>query len=71
MNGYSVIASNDKSANNFYTFLFTSIPYKPQEDVESDGNKLESGELVCNEIYTSSGRHKPSFYVNKCKIQKT
>ena len=39
--------------------------------MEPDGNTLSSYELVCNEIYTSTGRHKSSFYVDPFKRQKT
>ena len=45
----------------------TSVPYTLQEDVESDGNQLASGDLVCNEIYTSTGLQKPLFYVDPYK----
>ena len=34
VNGYGDIASNDESANNFYIFWFTYVPYIPQEDLE-------------------------------------
>ena len=58
MNGYGDISANDKAANIFYIIHFTSVPYTLQEDVESDGNQLESGGLVFNAIYTFPGRHK-------------
>ena len=65
MNGYGAIAANDESENNFYIVCFTYIPYTLQEYVESDENKLAYGELFCNKIYTSPGRHKSLFYVNQ------
>ena len=51
MNGYVAIAANDEAANNFDISRFTSVPYTLQEDLESDGNQLASGEIVCNKIY--------------------
>ena len=38
--------------------------------MESDINQLTSGDLFCNAIYTSPGRHKSRFYVERCKRQK-
>ena len=58
VNGYGDIASNNEAANIFYIFCFTDVKYKIQEDVESCGNKLESGEPVFNETYTYNGWHK-------------
>ena len=46
MNGYGDISANDEAANNLYICCFTFLPYTIQEDVESNGNKLTSGELV-------------------------
>ena len=43
--------------------IWFSVPYTLQEDVESDGNQLSYGDLVCNTIYTSTGWHKSHFYV--------
>ena len=39
----------------FYIAWFAPVLYTLQEDVESDGNQLSSGELVCNDIYKSTG----------------
>ena len=54
-NGYRDIVVNDEATNVFNIIQFTSVPYTLQKYVESDSNKLASGELVCNAIYTSSG----------------
>ena len=70
VNGYGAISPNDEVANNFYIVHFIFFPYTIQEDVESDGNKLSSGDLVCNVIYKYPGRHKSCLYVNSCKKQK-
>ena len=61
MNGYVAIAANDEAANNFDISRFTSVPYTLQENLESDGNQLASGDLVCNVIYTSPVRNKSLF----------
>ena len=71
MKGGGVIYANGVAANNVYIFHFTSVPYTRQEDVESDGSQFESGDLVCNTIYTSPGRNNYFFYVKPCKRQKT
>ena len=39
--------------------------------METDGNQLDSVDLVCNPINTSLGRHKSHFYVELCKRQKS
>ena len=57
-NEYGAISSNDQAANTFYIVRFTYVPYTFQEDVESDVNKLASGDLVFNEIFKSPGQHK-------------
>ena len=57
-NGYGAIAVNNLPANIFYIFCFT---YTLQEDVKSYGNKVASGDPVCNAIYTSHGQHKSLF----------
>ena len=54
----------------FYIVLCKNGSYMIQEDMESDGNKLESGELVCNDIHTYPVCPKPGFYVNTCKRHK-
>ena len=46
MDGYGAIYVNDESANNFYIVCYTYVQYMLQEDVESDGNELESHDLV-------------------------
>ena len=69
MNGNGSIADNDEGAL-FYIVRFKSVTYTHQEDVESDVNKLASGELVYNAIYTSPGRQKSRFYIKPCKGQK-
>ena len=46
MNGYGDIYANGEYGNYFYMVCFTSFPYKLQEYFESDGNKLESGDLI-------------------------
>ena len=61
VNGYGDIADNYEAENNFYIVRFTYVPYALQEDVESDGNQLASGDLVCNVIYTSPVRNKSLF----------
>ena len=58
MNGCGAISANNEAANMFFIVCFTSVPYTLQEDVESYGNKLASGDLVCNVIYTSPRRYK-------------
>ena len=70
MVGYGAIAANDEAANNFYMVHFTSVPYILQENVVSDRNKLSSGDLVCNTIYTYPGWHKSRFYVDPFTRQK-
>ena len=45
-NGYGAIFYNDEAENNFYIVPFTYVPYKLQDDVQSDGNQLLSGDLV-------------------------
>ena len=64
VNGNGAISANDEAENKFYIVWFTSAPYTLQEYVESDGNQLASGDLVCNTIYTFPGRNKSQFYVN-------
>ena len=46
VNGYGAIAANGESANTFYVVCFTYIPLTLQEDVESDGNQLTSGDPI-------------------------
>ena len=58
VNWYGNIYANDEAESNFYIVCFISVPYTIQEDVESYGNQLASGHLVCNKIYTSPGIHK-------------
>ena len=58
MNGYGAIFCNDEGADNFYIFVFTSVQYIVQEDVDSDVNNLAYVDLVCNEMYTYIGQHK-------------
>ena len=70
MNGYGAIAANDEAGNIFYIICFTYFPYTLQEDVVSERNQLAYGDLVCNEIYTSPGRHKSNFYVDPFKRRK-
>ena len=70
VSGYGAIYSNDEAANIFYIVCFISFLYTPLEYVESDGNKFASGDLVCDSIYTSPGRHKSRFYVEPYKKQK-
>ena len=65
VNGYGPIATNDETENNLYIVRFTYVPYIIQEDVETDGNQLASGDLVWNEIYIYLGSNKPIFYVDK------
>ena len=69
MRWYGVIASNDEAANHFYIFCFTYVPYTLKEDVELDGNQLVSGDLVCNAIYKSPGRHKSLFMLIHVKTK--
>ena len=58
---YGAIAANDEDVNILYVVSFISVAYKIQEDVESYGNQLASGDLYFNEIYTHPGRHKSLF----------
>ena len=46
VNWYDAIATNDETENNLYIVRFTYVPYIIQEDVETDGNQLASGDLV-------------------------
>ena len=64
--GYGATSANEETANSFYIFRFTSVPYTSQEDVESDGKKISYGDIFCNAIYTSPGNHKSRFYVDLC-----
>ena len=61
MNGYGAISANDEAENSFYIVLLTYVHYTLQEDVESDRDQLESGDLVCSKIYSSLGWHKSCF----------
>ena len=61
MKGYAAISANNEATNIFYIACFTSVPYTHQENVESDGNILACGGLVCKAIYTSIGWHKIGF----------
>ena len=36
VNGYGAIAANHEATNSFHIACFASVPYTPQEDVESD-----------------------------------
>ena len=67
---YGAITSNDEYSNNVYIVRFKYVPYTPQEDVESDGNQLVSGDPVFNAIYKYPGRHKSQFYVEPYKNKK-
>ena len=69
-NGYGAIYANDEAANILYIVRFTSLPYTIQEYMESDGNKLASGDLVCNTIYKYTEWHKSRFNAEPCKKQK-
>ena len=42
VDGYGAPAANNEYANSSYLFRFKSVPYTPQEDMESDGNKLSA-----------------------------
>ena len=67
MDGCGDIATNDEAIYNFYIVCFEYVPYTLQEDMESDGNKLSYGDLVCNNIYTSTVWPKLIFYIDPCK----
>ena len=67
MNGYGAIYANDEAVHNFYIFCFKYVPYTLHEDVESDGNRLASGNFVCNAIYTSTRQNKSHFNVDLLK----
>ena len=69
MNVYVYIAANYEAEINFYIVCVTSDIYTLQEDVKLYGNKLESGNFFCNEIYTYTRQPKPRFYVEACKRQ--
>ena len=71
VNGHGAISVNYEAANKLYTVFFIYVPYTLQEDVESDGNQLASGELFCSAIYTSPERHKSRFYFVPFKIKKS
>ena len=43
--GYGDIADNDEDANTFCIVHFASVLYMIQEDMESDGNQLASGDI--------------------------
>ena len=66
-NGYGAIDVTDEATNKFYVIRFTSVPYRLQDDVESYGNQLASGEFVFNAIYKFLGWHKSQFYVDPYK----
>ena len=53
LGGYGAIAADDESANDLLWFCFVSVIYILQEDMESDGNQLTSGDLFFNDIYIS------------------
>ena len=67
MDGYGVIAANDEAENNVYIVFCQYLPYTLQEDVESYGNQLTSGDLVCDAIYTSPVWNKLKFYFDPYK----
>ena len=69
VNGNGAIYANDEAANILYIVRFTSLPYTIQEYMESDGNKLASGDLVCNTIYKYPEWHKSRFNDEPCKKQ--
>ena len=67
MIGYVDIAANDETENIFDIVCFTYVPYTPWEDVKLYGNQSASGDIVCNEIFTYTERHKSRLYVEKLK----
>ena len=71
VSGHVAISDNGEAAKIFYSVFFTSIPYTLQEDVESDGNHLSSGDFMCNTSYTYHGFPKLCFYVEPCKRHKS
>ena len=68
MNRCSSISNNGETENNVDIFCFISVLYTLEEYVESGGNQLTSGDVVCNAIYISPGWKNHNFMLCKMKI---
>ena len=66
-NSYGAMNADDPKTDGFYIIQFTSPPYTLQNDIEVNGDKITSGNLVCDAEYLSPAQKGSNWYVTPSK----